>query len=62
MSVSPSASVTTASRVFVGDIVSRVFVADAGAQVSVGETTLAQTLRGVAELANAATGGSEWSL
>jgi GAF domain-containing protein len=59
MSVSLSASVTTASRVFVGDIVSRVFVAAAVARVTVGDTTLAQTLRGVAELANAAIGGSD---
>jgi GAF domain len=56
---SPNASVTTASRVFVDDTVSRVFVGETLSRVSVSDTTLEETLRGVAELANAAIGGSD---
>jgi hypothetical protein len=59
MSDSPSASVTTASRVFVDDTVSRVFVGETISRVSMGDTTLAETLRAVAELANAAICGSD---
>jgi GAF domain-containing protein len=57
---SPTDSVTTAARVFVDDTVSRVFVGKAAiSRVSVGDTTLAETLRAVAELANAAICGSD---
>jgi hypothetical protein len=59
MSDSPSASVTTACRVFKDDIVSRVFVGETLSRVSVGDITLEQTLRGVATLANAAIDGSD---
>jgi hypothetical protein len=56
---SPTACVTTASRVFVDDTVSRVFVGETLPPVSVSEITLGETLREVAKLANAAMRGSD---
>jgi hypothetical protein len=42
---SPSASVTTVSRVFVDDTVSRVFVSETLSRASVGDSMLDETLR-----------------
>jgi hypothetical protein len=56
---SDSPSVTTASRVFVDDTVSRVFVGEIGFETSVSDSMLEETLRGVAELARAAISGSD---
>ena len=53
---SPSATVTTAFPVLVDGTV---FVADTVLRVLVGDTTLEETLRGVAELANVAVCGSD---
>jgi hypothetical protein len=47
-----NASTTTLSRVFVGDTVSRVFVSEPVSRVFVGDTTLAETSRRLAVLAN----------
>lgn len=54
-----SPSVTTASRVFVDDTVSRVFVGENASGISVSDTMLEETLRGVAELAKEAISGSD---
>jgi hypothetical protein len=56
---SPSAGANTASRMVVGGTVSRVFVGAPLRRVSVGEITLEETVRELAELADAAIGGSD---
>jgi hypothetical protein len=54
----PNASITTLSRVFVGDTVSRVFISEPVSRVFVGDTTLAATPGRPAVLANETISGS----